>query len=262
MLKKTAIYFLSISMLLCSCAPEKKKDVLFVAAAASLTDAIKEMAAAFEKKDKNCQVKLSLAATGKLRQQIEKGAPVDVFFSADIFFGGAKDYSNIINPKQARPACLNSLVLAVKKDLSLPDKKLDVICEPCIKRLALGSPEYVPAGRYAKELLLEKDLWKKTNDKMIFATNVRQALSWLEAAEVDAAFLYRTDALKSGKVKILDEFVVVNGKKIVYPVGITHKGESNKFSAAFVKFMMSPEGKKILNKYGFVTDDKKLALTK
>ncbi len=256
-MKKTIFTFLAATLLLAvfTSACRKGEKVLVVAAAASLTDAMKEISQAYGKENPDTEIQLTFAATGKLRTQIEKGAPVDVFASASASFGGAKDVSAILDTPSIKVMCYNCLVLAVSKKFSDKDigsGPVKLIMSPKIKKLAVGTPEYVPAGKYAKLKMEELKIWKKATGKMIFANNVRQALAWLEAGEVDAAFIYRTDAFISQKVKIAAEFLTVKGKKIIYPAAITKRGKSNPESAAFEAFILSDKGQDILAKNGFI----------
>lgn len=250
-------------VLLCSClllflssCSRKKNESILIGAAASLTDSMKEISTAFMKEKNGADVQLSFAATGKLRAQIEKGAPIHVFASASESFGGKKDVSDILDTASIKIMCYNCLVLAVNKNFQDAGEKIDpagFIMSEKIKKLAIGTPEYVPAGNYAKMKMTEMGIWEKASGKMIFANNVRQALAWLESGEVDAAFIYRTDAYISSKVKIVSEFPIVNGKKIIYPVALTKLGKDNPLAASFEDFVLSGKSKAILEKHGFMT---------
>ena len=111
---------------------------------------------------------------------------MDVFASASESFGGAKDVSGIVDTATIKVMCYNCLVLAVNKKFPGKDVNSDpvkLIMSAKIKKLAVGTPEYVPAGKYAKLEMEDLKIWKKVSGKLIFANNVRQALAWLEAGE-------------------------------------------------------------------------------
>ncbi len=219
------------------------KISLTIGAASSLSNVMKELKMEFEKQNPKIKLKMTFAATGTIRMQISNGAPIDIFASANSNFGGNGNYAKILDEKSIKLICMNALVFVAGKNISLLK----------VKRLGIGNPAYVPAGKYAKKLLKSEKLWNKIKDRIIQGNNVRQVLSWLEQGAVDGGFVYATDAAMSSKLKIIKKYTVISGKKLIYPVAMT-KACSDKVAAAkFISFLNSDKAKKIFNKYGFIT---------
>lgn len=219
------------------------KTSLIIGAAASLTNVMKELKTEFEKQNPKIKLTMTFAATGMIRMQVRNGAPIDVFASANSNFGGNGDYAKILDEKSIRIMCTNALVFVGNKKISLLK----------VKRLGIGNPAYVPAGRYAKKLLKSEKLWDKIKDRIIQGNNVRQVLSWLEQGAVDGGFVYATDAAMSNKLKIIKKYTVISGKKLIYPIALTKSCRYKVAAAKFIKFLASNKAKKIFNKYGFIT---------
>lgn len=227
---------------------------LIVGSAASLKDAMTELREKFCQDNTDIQIELTFAATGTIRSQIENGAPIDVFASANPTFGcKTEDYATIVDSKSVSNMCFNSMVLIQNKKYELKDKNLfPSLNFKNVNKIAIGNPDYVPAGKYAKKLLVSRSLWEN-NSEFVYANNVRQVLGWVEQGIVPAGFVYRTDALHSDKVKIVAEFAVINGKKITYPIAINKNTGNTGNAQVFIEFVLSADGQKILAKHGFVT---------
>lgn len=219
------------------------QKTLTIGAAASLTDVMKELKTEFEKGHPDTKLVMTFAATGKIRMQISKGAPIDVFASANNDFGGDGDYGKILDKKSIKVMCMNALVFVAPKQIALLE----------VKKLGIGDPAYVPAGKYAKKLLESEKLWNKVKSKVVKGTNVRQVLSWLEQGAVDGGFVYSTDAAMCKKLKILNKYTVIGGKEIVYPVALTKSCREKAAGNDFIVFLASDKAKKIFTKYGFIT---------
>jgi molybdate transport system substrate-binding protein len=221
---------------------------LTVSAAASLTQAFQDVALQFEKQYPETKVRLNFGASGALMQQIANGAPVDVFASADtdtmdkaVAKGAVTDVKVFTTNKLVVIAPIQSKANL----LQLADLK-----KPEVKRIAMGTPASVPAGHYAQGSLEKAGLWIELKDKIINTTNVRQALDYVARDEVDAGFVYASDAqLMQDKVKVA--FQVTTTAPIQYPIakvmGSTQPEAANKFIA----FVQSTAAQAILKKYGF-----------
>ena len=128
--------------------------------------------------------------------------------------------------------------------------KLSTVPAGKIKKIAVGNPDSVPAGRYTKASLTKAGIWEKLQPKYIMAASVRQALDYVSRGEVDAGFVYRTDALKAGgKVKIVS--IVEGHDPVLYPVAVALTGKNQADGQKFVDFITGPEGQAILKKFGF-----------
>lgn len=223
---------------------------LTVSAAASLTNAFKDIAPLFESANPGTKVQFNFAASGVLLQQIAKGAPADVFASADQETMDQAQAQNLVKPGQRRDFVSNSLVVIVPSSAANTPKSVNDLVQPAFARIAIGLPASVPVGRYTKSVLEGANLWGSIEPKMVGATNVRQALDYVQRAEVDAGFVYSTDAaLMADKVKVA--LTVPTPKPILYPVAPLPAGPNAAMGEKFVEFLFSPAAQAVLAKYGF-----------
>ncbi len=223
---------------------------LTVSAAASLTNAFREIAPLFEAANPGTTVNFNFAASGVLLQQMAKGAPVDVFASADQETMDQAQAQNLIKIDKRRDFVSNSLVVIVPAASPNVPKAVADLTQPAYARIAIGLPASVPVGRYTKGVLERANLWGAIEPRMVGATNVRQALDYVQRAEADAGFVYSTDAaLMQGKVKVA--LTVPTPKPILYPVAPLPAGPNAAMGDKFVDFLVSPPAQAVLAKYGF-----------
>lgn len=226
-----------------------------VFAAASLTNALQDIAAQY-KKEKQVDVVASYASSSTLARQIEQGAPADLFISAD------QQWMDYVIDKQQMVANTrytllgNELVLIAPKDSKIDkteiDKKTDWKKLLEGGRLAVGDPDHVPAGIYAKESLENLGAWSTLAPEMARANNVRSAMALVERAEAPLGIVYGSDAIASDKVKVVGVFPAVSHKPVEYPMAIV-KGHENPTVTAFYDYLKSPAAAVIFEKYGFTT---------
>jgi molybdate transport system substrate-binding protein len=223
---------------------------LTVSAAASLTNAFKDIGAAFEKANPDTKVQFNYGASGALLQQIAKGAPVDVFASADEVTMDQAEQQQLVRPGTRVNFASNSLVVVVPADARTAPRALSDLTEPAIKRVAIGIPASVPVGRYTKAVLEKAQLWRSIETKMIGAQSVRQALDYVARGEVEAGFVYSTDAaIMAEKVRVA--FVVPTEKPVLYPIALMVASQNVVAALQFVAYVASPPGRSILARYGF-----------
>ena len=221
-----------------------------VSAAASLTNAFKEAAQAFEKDHPGDKVLLNFAASDALVQQIAKGAPVDVFASADQEAMDKADAQKLLLAGSRKNFASNSVVLIAPAAGTLNLKGLSDLQLPAVARVTLGNPASVPIGRYAKQALEQAKLWAAVEPKAIYATSVRQSLDYVARGEVDAGFVYATDvAVQKDKVRVIA--TVPTETPVSYPVAVIAAGPQAAQGGKFVAFLLAPAGQAILAKYGF-----------
>ena len=229
------------------CATGAAAAELTVSAAASLKNAFDEIAGAFEKENPGIKINANYAASNPLLRQIVEGAPVDVFASADQATMNQAAEAKVLRPDTRVDFARNDLVLIVPKG-SKAIKGLEEL--KGLERIAIGNPDSVPAGRYAKQALENAGLWNELNSKYVQGTNVRQVLDYIARGEADAGFVYRTDALQQ-KDKV-DIVMVVGGiEPVAYPIAVTETGNNPDAALKFIDFVASPKGQDILAKYGF-----------
>ncbi len=221
-----------------------------VSAAASLTNALRELAPLFEAAHPGARVRLNFGASGALLVQLAKGAPVDVFVSADPETMDQAQAQGLVRPAQRRDLASNTLVVIVPAAGGKSPAALADLAQPAYARIAIGVPASVPAGRYAQAALEAARLWGAIEPKAIGAHNVRQALDYVARGEVDAGFVYATDAaLMPDKVRVA--FAVPTARRILYPVAPLAAAPNAAEGARFVDFLFTPAAQAVLAKHGF-----------
>jgi len=221
-----------------------------VSAAASLTNAFKEIAHGFEAQNPGSKINFNFAASGALLQQIAKGAPVDVFASADQKTMDSAVKQKLVNSADRKDFARNALVLITPADSKLKLQQLSDLQQASIKHVAIGVPASVPVGRYAKRALENARLWPAVEAKAINTQNVRQSLDYVARGEVEAGFVYQTDAaIMPDKVKIA--FSVPLDEVISYPVARTAASSNAAEAQRFVNYLLSPAAQAVLGRYGF-----------
>jgi molybdate transport system substrate-binding protein len=229
---------------------------LLISAAASLTDSLKELQPAYEKDHNNIKLTFNFGASGTLQQQIEQGAPTDLFLSA-----GKKQMTTLIEKQlidnnQQINLLTNELVAVVPTDSKVAVSKVEDITKSEVKKIAIGEPESVPVGSYTKESLTFYKLWDTIQTKTVFAKDVRQVLNYVETGNTEVGFVYKTDALTSQKVKVAFSADSKSYKPIEYPVGIVKATKHLKEAEEFYKYLQSKSAQDVFTKYGFSLPNK------
>lgn len=227
------------------------KSEVLVAAAASLKDVLEELGPLYEKQNAGSKVTFQFAASGALQQQIEQGAPVDVFISAAQKQIDALNEKNLLSKDSVQLLCRNTLVLIVPKDQKSP-QSLDELKQPTYKKIAIGEKQTVPAGQYAEEWLDKSSLTSALKDKLVPASNVRQVLTFVETGNAAAGFVYATDAQSSDKVTVALRADAKMHQPIVYPMAVVSKSKNPAAAKSFMSFMKSADAVKVLEKRGFI----------
>ena len=223
---------------------------LTVSAAASLTQAFQEIGAQFEAQHPGTKLKFNFGASGALAQQIINGAPVDVFASADTDTMDKAVAKAVVNAADSKVFISNRLVLVTPVQADLGLKQLTDLKKTEVKRFAMGLPASVPAGHYALGALDKAGLWNDLKDKVISTQNVRQALDYVARGEVDAGFVYASDAqLMVDKVKVA--FTVPTATPIQDPIAKVAASTQSEAANKFIGFVMSAPGQAVLKKHGF-----------
>jgi molybdate transport system substrate-binding protein len=220
--RATLLFFLS-SFFGSASAQDVACEPINIFAAASTTNVIEEIAAAYER-ESACSVTTVFAASGTLARQIASGAPADIFLSADIQWTDWLEQSGKIRPSNRVNLLGNDLVLVVPKtanisetDFSDPRSLIEFIGN---ERLAVGDPTSVPAGRYALSMLRQLGVSDQLKDKIVTAGSVRAALVWVARGEAGAGIVYRTDAAIEEDIKIAYAFPTPAETPIIYPMAL------------------------------------------
>ncbi len=237
-----------IAALACSLPLLAAAQQLTVSAAASLTDAFKAIGPRFEAAKPGVTVRFNFAASGVLVQQIAQGAPVDVFASADQDTMDRGAAQQLIAADTRRDFAANALVLVVPADSAV--QRMVDLAGPAVKRIAVGKVASVPVGRYTQQALGSAQLWSALSPKLVFADNVRQVLDYVARGEVEAGFVYRTDAgIAKDKVRVA---ATVGGHApITYPAAVVADSRQPALAREFVAFLGGAEAQALLAKHGF-----------
>ena len=226
------------------------QEELIVSAAASLTNAFTDIGKEFENANPGIKVVLNFGASGALLQQIDKGAPVDVFASADQKTMDQALEKKLMVPDTRKDFVSNGLVLIVPKGSKFLIKAAKDLTLKEVTRISLGNPDSVPAGRYTQEALKNEGLWETLSPKFIYGESVRQVLDYVSRGEIDAGFVFATDAIVAkDKVEVVS--AVQNHKPILYPIAVIEASRKKEAAQRFVAFVMSQKGQQILAQYGF-----------
>jgi len=234
-----------------------------VAAAADFSAAMQEVAANYEKRT-GVVVKLSFGASGALTQQIQNGAPFDVFFSADMDYprqliaGGQADGATLYR------YAVGQLVLWVPKDspLDVEHKGMGVLLDPSVKKISIANPEHAPYGRAAAAALKHYGLYEKLGNRLVLGENVSQAAQFVESGNAQAGFVALAHAMAPA-MQGKGRYWVVPAE--AYPpldqgvVLISHSPHQED-AAAFLGFVKTEEAAGLLRRYGFISPDQKYKL--
>ena len=224
-----------------------------VFAAASMTDALQQVAKDYAKQNPKNEVVFSFASSSTLAKQIEEGAPADIFVSASNKWMKYLSEKDLTVKETEKVLVGNDLVLiapAKSAVNSVDIAKVEWINALKDSYLSVGDPAHVPAGQYAEEALTKLNLWDKVQERLARAKDVRGALALVERAEAPYGIVYSTDAKVSQQVKTVAVFPADSHKPVVYPVSIL-KDHDNTDSRDFLKYLESDAAKKVLVGYGF-----------
>lgn len=223
---------------------------LIVSAAASLTNAFREVGKMFEAAHASDRVVFNFASSDVLLAQIAKGAPVDVFATDDTDSMDRAEKQGLLADGTRRALLRNRLVLIVPDGGGMTVSTLTGLEQAAVRRIAIGNPASVPAGRYAREALQQAGLWSRLEPKLILAQNVRQVLDHVAGGKVDAGLVYATDAaIMPDKVNVTDD--VPTTTPIVYPIALVKDTRNRSLAEMFVTFLRSKPARDVFARHGF-----------
>jgi len=235
-------------------APALAEEIV-VSAAATLSNAMTSVKQRFEASHPGVRVVTNFGSAGALIRQMETGAPVDVFASADQKFMNEAMAKGLVNPATRRNFARNVMVLIAPADGTAPIASLKDLAAPGVRRIAMGNTDTTVLGRDARALFQSAGLWPAVEQKIIYAETVRQVLDYAVRGEVDAAFVFATDARQAGagqpggKVRVA--FQVPDVQPFLLPVAVTKAG-GKAAAQAFVDFLCGPEGQSVMRGFGFL----------
>jgi molybdate transport system substrate-binding protein len=245
------LVLLVLSLSVGAAAPAKQVE-LYVAAAASLKDAMTELQANYRHKNPKVKVFLNLASSGALQTQIKQGSPADLFVSAAQKQMNALEKAGLLKKETRRDLLENQLVLVVPKNSKLAVQSFSDLTLDAVKKVGIGAPESVPAGQYAWEVFKNLQITAKLRGKLVLGTNVRAVLSYVETGNVDAGVVYRTDAAISRQVKIVAVAPHGSHRPIIYPAAVLANARQPQAALEFLKYLTTRPAEKVFTKYGFL----------
>lgn len=242
-----------LSLLLTGCSSSTKKEdktiELNISAAASLKEAMADLEAAYTSKNPEVSFVINYGSSGSLQQQIEQGAPCDLFISAGEKQMTALEEEGLLLDGTNKDLVKNSLVLITSNDSEI--SSIDSLNSDAVSKIALGEPASVPAGKYADETLTSLAIKDSLNNKLVFAKDVKEVLAWTASGNADAGFVYLSDALSSDGVKIVETISEEYHSPITYPVAIVKDSDDIDAAKAFEDFLFTDEAQEIFEKYGY-----------
>ncbi|WP_019499550.1 molybdate ABC transporter substrate-binding protein [Pseudanabaena sp. PCC 6802] len=224
---------------------------LLVSAAASLQDALKEIAPIYQKSQPAVAVKYNFGASGALQQQIEQGAPVDVFISAATKQMSALQSKGLILQDTNQNLLGNRLALIVPRNSTLGITSVRNLAGGNVKKIAVGEPRSVPVGQYSEEVFKKLGIAEQVKSKLILGNTVRNVLAAVESGNADAGIVYITDAKISDRVRVVELISTNLHSPIVYPIAVLKNSKNIPVAKNYVKFLSSGTARSVFEKYGF-----------
>jgi molybdate transport system substrate-binding protein len=222
-----------------------------VFAAASLTEAVKEIATDYQAKTGD-HILFNFGASSFLARQIEEGAPADIFFSADEAKMDGLEKKGLVLNGTRKSRLSNSLVIVVAADSRLQIREPNDLLQPAIKHVALADPQTVPAGIYAKAYLRQVKLWDQIEKRVVPTDNVRAALGAVETEDAEAGIVYRTDAATSKRVKIAFTVPSADGPPISYPMAVLKESREPAVAKRLMDYLRSDQAAAVFRRFDFV----------
>lgn len=228
-----------------------QSTTLLVGAAASLQNALQELDPIFERNNSGVAINYNFAASGPLQRQIEQGAPIDVFVSAATPQMNALERANLLLPGTRRNLLTNRLVLIVPSNSSLGLTGFRQLTNSNVRKIAVGEPRSVPAGKYAEEVLTNLGILNSLRSKFVYGNSVRNVLSAVESGNADAGIVYLTDAKISNQVRQVATAPSNLHSPIVYPIAVVRASRHPQTARAYAQFLRSGAAQTVFRRYGF-----------
>ncbi|MBS7148468.1 MAG: molybdate ABC transporter substrate-binding protein [Intestinibacter bartlettii] len=226
-----------------------EKVELNISAAASLQEAMVELEKEFKNINPDVKLTVNLGSSGSLMQQIQEGAPCDLFISAGAKQMDALVEDGTVEKDAVKTLLTNDLVLVAAKGEKVDS--LDALKTDDVEKIAIGDPESVPAGKYAKEVLDNTKLYDNVKDKLVLAKDVKEVLSWIQKGNADVGFVYLSDATGVDDVDVVLTTDDDSHSEIAYPVAVLKDSKQAKVAQQFEDFLLSDKAQNILEKHGF-----------
>lgn len=245
-----SLLFIVVLMSFPEAQPQSKPVSLTISAAVSLKDALDAITPLFAQVQPQVSLHFNLGASGTLQQQIEEGAPVDVYISASPDQMDALAKEDLLLAGSRQNLARNTVVLIAPVGASRITGFQD-LRNPSVKFIAIGEPQTVPAGKYAEEVLTHLGLYDEIKRRLVFAKDVRQVLTYVASSNADAGVVYATDARTTSYVKIVAVAPEDSHEPVVYSVAVLKETQNAAAARTFVAFLLSTQGQSTFEKFGF-----------
>lgn len=243
---------LAAALLLAGCEPQRDaRTEVVVSAASSLSDVMDELAAEYGRSNPEVTIRNNFGASGTLAQQIRRGAGVDLFVAASAREMDQLEAEGLVSAGTRRVLASNQLVLVVPTANPARIRSFADLASERVRRVAMGAPASVPAGAYARATLRALGVWEAVQPRTVQTTSVRQALTYAERGEVDAAVVYRTDARRSGGVRVVAAAPPTAHPPIAYPAAVVAASQHPEEARRFLRFLAGPAAARVLRRHGF-----------
>ena len=258
-MKKFFTMLTAAALLMTGCGGGQEKTAepieLHVSAAASLTNAMNELAELYGKDNPNVKIVFNFGSSGALQQAIENGGETDLFYSAAQKQMNALEEKGELAEGTRRDLLRNEVVLIVPNDSTKDIKSYEDVATDKVEKIALGEPKGVPVGQYSEEIFTALNILDAVKAKAVYGSDVRQVLAWTESGEVDCGVVYATDAAISDKVKVICAAPENTHKPVIYPAAVIKSSKNLDAAKAFLDFTSSDAAKAVFEKYGFASID-------
>lgn len=221
-----------------------------ISAAASLTDALTEIQTEYAK-ESNAILQFNFGASGALQKQIAEGAPCDLFLSASKAHMDALEEEGLIVSESRKNLLGNELTLVAAAEKADRIKDYEGLASADVESISIGTPESVPAGKYAQQALQNLDVWDQIRNKVVFAKDVRQVLEYVDTGNVDCGIVYKTDAMVMETGIVVMELPRDSYEPIVYPAALIRDSAQGEAAAKIYDFLQTEYARGVFKKYGF-----------
>jgi molybdate transport system substrate-binding protein len=230
--------------------PTDKAVEVNISAAASLTDALTEIQTEYAK-ESNAVLQFNFGASGALQKQIEEGAPCDLFISASKANMDALEQEGLIAADSRKDILGNTLTLVASAEKAGSIKGYEALTTADIGSIAVGTPETVPAGKYAQQALQKLGIWDQIQSKVVYTKDVKQALEYVDTGNTDCGFVYKSDAMAMKTGAVVMDMPEDSHDPIVYPAALIKDSAQPEAAAKFYDFLQTDYAKGVFEKYGF-----------
>ena len=249
---RLAVHLVAVAALALSQTASASAQELTLSVAISMKEAVEEIGRAFTAYRPGVRLRYNFGSSGELQKQIEAGAPVDLFISAAQRQMDELEQKKLIVTETRRVFARNVLTVITPADSRLDLAKPADLLDPRVGKIAIGNPKTVPVGQYAEESLKALGLWDRLQPRLVFSENVRQALDYVARGEVDAGFVYTTDAaVRGGQVKEAFRPAEDTYRPVLYPAAVITGSRHPALARAYIDLLTSREGQAVLSRLGF-----------